>query len=233
MTISAEIIEPRSSSLATRAKEAGIEAAMTAVTASAAAIAGGAAGEIVVVDLATSYGGPIATPMGQAAGRVLGKIAGAAIGAAAIRCSSRSASRPRANSQVRFSVSPEPVQSHVPRVASASAAASIRGKDKTGRPVEHVSIPPADFTAERARHADSITNPVDKGWMLDVFRANNEQAEGKLERTSDRLEQQILRSHNSLSESITQPFQTSNGNSLRREREQDARFNHAFALRGT
>ena len=78
--------------------EAGMELAVTSLTAAAGAIGGASAGELLGGDLAVSNIVPIAEPLGQAVGRNVGRIIGGAVGAFAIRCSLWS----RASSQVRF-----------------------------------------------------------------------------------------------------------------------------------
>ena len=81
----------------------GTEMAVTAVCATAGAIGGAAAGELIGGDLAVNNLGTFAQPLGQSVGRNIGRIMGGAIGASAIRCPSRSVSRVRSSSQVRFS----------------------------------------------------------------------------------------------------------------------------------
>ena len=72
--------------------------------ATAGAVGGAFAGEMLGGDLAAAHIGSVAEPLGQAIGRNLGRIAGGAFGAASVRCQSRPASRKRLSSQVRFAL---------------------------------------------------------------------------------------------------------------------------------
>ena len=89
-------------SLIGRVAEYGTEMAVTSLVATAGAIGGASAGEIIRGDRAASSLGPLAMLFGQGVGSNIGRIVGGTVGAAAIRCSSRSKSVGRSTSQGRF-----------------------------------------------------------------------------------------------------------------------------------